>query len=188
MVANRMRVHNDWGEFLVDGCATDLLDEQDVKEFERNVAAVRARESESAADNFRTEFAATRRSAAISSRASSRSKASRKFVTSSGQKIRGEWTGCDMEIAPASLMCPSPCRLYKDQVNGRWQIYYPGVGSRSRSFHLHGPAEGLRQLLVWGRTEVLMRAGLELTECPIVGLFERRAADGGSHASSSTAR
>ena len=70
-----------------------------------------------------------------------------------------------------NIFVPAPIRICDGPVNGRWQAHGPGFGSRSRSFHLHGFHEGLKQLLQWAWAETLRRHRLPLSACPLKGFF-----------------
>lgn len=65
----------------------------------------------------------------------------------------------------------APVRVYTHLVNHRWQCYFPGVGSRPRSFHVYGDEEGVRLLGHWSWQQVLLREGRLISECPIADLF-----------------
>lgn len=184
IIAKRMKPPSDWGEFLLDGFVTDLIDEKDLQKIEAEVAAMRSRLR-------RTPSAPSTSSSARRPRGTNAQtlggRRTHTHTTVGGAPCRGTWTGCDLDLAAAAAMTPAPCRLYKDCVDGRWQVYYLGVASRSRSFKLHGAGEALRQALAWAWSEVLLRAGFAVSECPIEGLFPAAAAEGSPGAAAAAA-
>lgn len=94
------------------------------------------------------------------------------FVNEAGTNIARQcWPLGAIDHSLAAALCPSPIRSYEDSANGRWQVYYPGMASRSRSWAAHGHTEACRQVLEWAWAEVLDLQGLPKSECPITGLF-----------------
>lgn len=98
------------------------------------------------------------------------------FENEAGSSIaRQRWPCGSIDIALASSLCPAPVRIYADSANGRWQVYFPGMASRSRSWAAHGLSEACRQVLEWAWAEVLALQGLPKSECPITDLFRSSA-------------
>lgn len=90
-----------------------------------------------------------------------------------GQAIKQRvYPNGEVDIAMARDICPYPVRVYEDGANARWQVFWPGVGSRSRAWHLHGHTEACRQVLAWAWQERLAADGAPMEACPIKGLFE----------------
>lgn len=163
---------NHWDHYLMQDAAEDLVDEQDRKAFHSHVDTVKATAKE--LDTVKTDYMARARASRApkpSGGASSSSSEVKVYRSSSGHRIQGDFPTGQVLVEFARLMAPPPIRIFEVDVNGRWQAYYPNVGSASRSFSLWGHTEALRQILVCPWEHILLRDGLPTSACPIKGLF-----------------
>lgn len=95
------------------------------------------------------------------------------------------WPAGAISLEFASSVCPAPVRIYEDHSNGRWQVFFPGIASRSRSWAAHSHAEAARQVLEWAWCEVLELQGWPKSACPIVGLIRAPGAGASAPAAAS---
>lgn len=186
LLSKRLVKPNDLGEFLLQDDAVDFIDAKDVEKFEKLQQGLKADLSTKTA--LRSEWLYVCASSAL--KASGKRTAKPKFSNILGKPMPTRWPVGGVSAAVAQLSFPAPVRVYKDMVNHRWQSYFPGVGSRSRPFHVYGDEEGLRLLGQWAWQEVLLREGRLVSDCPIAGLFlvAAGAAASSSHASASSRR
>lgn len=138
--------------------ASELLDPQDQKKIESRKAVLESLKEST--NEFVQEFAKLRIKLS-------------KIVhrTLDGHPVKGRFPDTPISQGEAQRLFPSPVRVYSDNVNARWQAYWPELGSRSRSWNTHGLVEGLRQLLQWAWSETLARAGQSAKDCPVEGVF-----------------
>lgn len=172
VLAGRMRPHTIFDDILCCEEAGDLGDEQDKDEF---ASAVQKMASERVLKNsFMKEW--------VAKRYSTRKKGSEGSSTSTGRKktfknIAGAEikryvfakAGITKDIA--MRICPHPVHIYEDDANSRWQVYWKGTGSRSRSWLMYGYFVAAKLVLHWAWSQVLAREGLPNSACPIEGLF-----------------
>jgi len=165
-----------WDDVMTLEEADDLVDEKDKVQLQDMVKATLLQKEE--VKEFRKSWVAKRSAVAAGGGASS-SKSKKK-------KPPPAWlsTGTRTKITPmeyptngitkevAMSMCPSPVSLYEDTQNARWQVYFRGVGSRSRSWFLHGYDTACKLVLQWAWLETLSRAGVGAAACPIKGLLD----------------
>lgn len=162
--------------------AEDLINDDDKQAFQRYVDNAKA--GQKSAATFVESLRRLRSS--VNSASSGRNKSAPQVYKSHGGKHikRRPFPATPLEQSEAQLLFPMPVRVYLDPVNCRWQAFLPSLGTRSKSVHLHGHVEGLRQLLVWAWRERLERDGEDLSSCPISGLFP----DSSGAAASSSSR
>lgn len=171
IMAKRMVQPAVWDEVLALEENSDLVDEQDQKHASQVVQQVKSQKEQS--HTFKRTWVVrrtTRQSASGSRQKPSKPVA---FKACSGAKIAPmPFPTSGVTLALAIRCVPDLVRLYEDSVNHRWQVYWAGVGSRSRSWLLHCYLPALRQVLQWSWAEVLSRKGLPLSQCPIRNLFD----------------
>lgn len=142
-----------------------------------------------AAMSFRKEWVERKRKVVLEKNMQARADCapqSRQFNSEGGSAIAEQpWPSGAIDLSVALSMCPAPVRICEDHVNGRWQVFYPGIGSCSRAWAAHGHNEACRQLLEWAWSEVLDLQGMSKSGCPILGLL--RASEAGAPATTSQA-
>lgn len=175
---------------LVDSGFADLIEEQDRKDFTSEVAHCQSLRNE--IDQFKEEWAAKVRSMRSGNASKRKASCFKTSGTQHAMKLGAFDVQKQFSLEDAQEMCPWPAKVYEDPHNGRWQGHWKGIGSASRSFHLYGHGEALRQILAWAWKHALMREGFPLSACPIAGIFSQEEAASASNnpggaASSSTA-
>ncbi|CAK0888485.1 unnamed protein product [Prorocentrum cordatum] len=154
---------------------SDLLSKQDQEDFDKKVDTMTFQKK--VVDEFLTDYTKLRAKM-------KHVKVEHKGVD--GNLVKGRFPTGPVSQPDAQRLLPSPVRVYEDTANGRWQVYWPGLGSRSRSWQLHGHEDGLRQLLQWAWSEALSRAAQTTKDCPVKDLFKNVAAEGSAAAGSSS--
>eukprot|EP00971_Amphidinium_carterae_P351489 6492139-Amphidinium_carterae.1 len=173
MAGYRMGEHSCGYDEVMDleDCA-DLVDAKDQQECAGSVKKIRDARSE--IDEFKKAWSKKKRTQHEgASMASGSKKQVLKILNSSARTIRGEWPkgGLDDPAIAQSLM-PDPVRVYRDAKNARWQVHYPNVGSRSRSWAMYGSRRALKLCMRWAWQEKLTRLGRENADCPVKGLMD----------------
>lgn len=168
VIPNRMSTDNVMDMVLMSAGADDLIADDDKQAFQKDMERWQNEFVEKS--EFRKEWVAEKRNATQKTRISRRIAST--FDNDAGHTIQeGEWPMGRISKEFAASICPMPARIYEDVVNGRWQVFWKGLGTRSRAWNCHGHTEAARLVLEWAWLESLTRAGLTAAACPIRGLI-----------------
>lgn len=103
-----------------------------------------------------------------------------KAITDScGKRYPERYPGGDLTTTEAARFAAPGCKIYKDPINCRWQLYFYGQ-SRSRAFLLYGPDEACRLILEESWKMYFFKECLTEESCPVSGIFRSRCGVGSS--------
>lgn len=168
ILSGRMRANNVFDDIFSCEDAADLVDDQDRDEL---ATAVRKATSErEATQSCLTEWVAKRsaiRKKGGKSRNKSKDGHKKSFKNVAGAEIkRFMFPKSRITKEIAMRICPRPVHIYEDEANSRWQVFWKGVGRRSRSWFMYRHFGAAKLVLQWAWKEVLAREGLS-TAAPV---------------------
>jgi len=166
-MAARLVVPNDFDDLLLCDNTEDMIDEKDLKSFEKERETMA--NTKSAQQALRLDW--------LSWQAAERKRRPAALQTAvpvykglDDHELLQDFHRMSKEEAQAFFL--AVIRVYRDGKNLRWQAYFPEVGSKSRSFSVYTPAGALKKVLQWAWSERLLKDGFATSAWPVKNVFE----------------